>query len=143
MRRSIVVIALLALMVVPAAGALAGGRTLTTQMTGAAEVPGPGDPDGSGSARIVVNSGVGRVCWWISVENITLPAAAAHIHQAPVGVPGPIVVTLSPPDATGTSSGCADVDRSLAKDIRKHPAAYYVNVHTSDFQAGAIRGQLG
>jgi CHRD domain len=143
MRRSIVVIAVLALMLVPATGAVAGGRTLTTRMTGAAEVPGPGDPDGSGSARITVNSGLGQVCWWISVENITLPAAAAHIHQAPVGVAGPIVVTLSPPDATGMSSGCADVEQALAKDIRKHPSAYYVNVHTSDFQAGAIRGQLG
>jgi hypothetical protein len=142
MRRSIVVIAVLALTLIPAGSALAGGRTLTTQMTGAAEVPGPGDPDGSGSARITVNSGIGQVCWRISVENITLPAAAAHIHEAPVGVPGPIVVTLSPPDATGTSSGCADVDRSLAKDIRKHPSSYYVNVHTSDFQAGAVRGQL-
>lgn len=143
MRRSILLIAIFALIVVPAGGSLAAGRQLTTQLTGAAEVPGPGDPDGSGSAHITVNSGIGQVCWRISVENITLPALAAHIHEAPVGVAGPVVVTLSPPDATGTSSGCADVDRSLAKDIRKHPAEYYVNVHTTGFEAGAVRGQLG
>jgi hypothetical protein len=29
------------------------------------------------------------------------------------------------------------------KDILTNPAAYYVNVHTSDYPAGAVRGQLG
>jgi hypothetical protein len=121
----------------------AGGRPFTTTLTGAAEVPGPGDPDGSGTARVALNPGQGEVCFTITVANITLPATAAHIHEAPVGVAGPIVVTLAPPDASGTVTGCAsDVDQEEIKEIIQHPEEYYVNVHTTDYPAGAVRGQL-
>ncbi|HUF59921.1 MAG TPA: CHRD domain-containing protein, partial [Actinomycetota bacterium] len=74
---------------------------------------------------------------------ITLPSIGAHIHLAPVTDPGPIVVPLTAPDSTGMSSGCTTVDRALAKAIAKDPSAYYVNVHTTDFPAGALRAQLG
>ena len=119
-----------------------GGRPLSTTMTGAAERPGPGDPDGTGTATIRVTPGLGRVCFVLNVANITLPAAAAHIHIAPPTDPGPIVVTLVAPDATGSSQGCVSTTRALVKAILKNPSAYYVNVHTPLFPGGAIRGQL-
>ena len=34
-----------------------GGRRLTATLAGAAEVPGPGDPDGAGTAVITLNQG--------------------------------------------------------------------------------------
>ena len=120
------------------------GRKFTTTLTGAAEVPGPGDPDGSGTATITLNHGQGTVCWEIQVSNITLPAIAAHIHEAPAGVAGPVVIPLFPPvpDESGFSSGCMSADREEIKEIIQHPEEYYVNVHTTDFPAGAVRGQL-
>ena len=127
----------------PALGAdPGGGRPLSATLTGAAEVPGPGDPNGIGEAEITINPGHEEVCWEITVENITLPATAAHIHVGSPTDAGPVVVQLSPPDASGSSSGCAPVSRELAKAILKNPENYYVNVHTNDFPAGAIRGQL-
>jgi hypothetical protein len=136
--------AALALTLVLATSALAGGRPFNTTLSGANEAPGPGDPDGTGSATITLNQGTGTVCWSIQVEDITLPATAAHIHVAPAGDPGPVVVGLSAPDANGVSSGCvSDVDPALIKAIRQNPSQYYVNVHTTDFPAGALRGQLG
>ena len=122
-----------------------GGRKFTTTLTGAAEVPVPGDPDGSGTATVWLNHGQGRVCWEISVSDIQ-PVMAAHIHVAPAGVPGPVVVPLFPPlpDADGFSSGCIeDVSRDLIKAIIQNPEGYYVNVHNAAFPAGALRGQLG
>jgi hypothetical protein len=119
-----------------------GGRQLTATLTGAAEVPGPGDADGSGTASVRLRLGQGQICFRLTAAGITLPAAAAHIH---VGLPteaGPIVVPLVPPDATGVSSGCVNVARTLVRAILTNPSGYYVNVHTSDFPAGAIRGQL-
>jgi hypothetical protein len=138
----------LLLLVVLAAGlvaavasvAVAGGRPLSATLTGAAEVPGPADPDGSGSAFITVNPGQGEICFELTASNIA-PATAAHIHVGPVGVAGPIVVGLTPP-TSGSSSGCVSADRDLAKDILKNPEEYYVNVHNAPFPAGAIRGQL-
>lgn len=121
--------------------AATGGRPFSTDLSGAEEVPGPGDPDGSGWARITVNPGLGRVCYWLEVSDIA-PAAAAHIHSAPAGVAGPIVVHFAAP-TSGSASGCADVTRDLALSIIQHPSAYYVNVHNSEHPAGAVRGQLG
>jgi CHRD domain len=111
-------------------------------LTGAAEVPGPGDPDGTGTASFTINRGTGTVCWDVTVEDILLPAIGAHIHVVPPD-PGPIVVPITPPDETGTSSGCTTVSRELAKDITKDPSSYYFNVHTTDFPGGALRSQLG
>jgi hypothetical protein len=117
------------------------GLPLTTSLTGAAEVPGPGDPDGSGTAKITINPGTGEVCWEIQVRDIA-PAVAAHIHRGTADVAGPVVVPLSAPDANGFSSGCATADKELAVDIFRNSEAFYVNVHTADFPAGALRGQL-
>ncbi len=121
-------------------GADQGGRQLTTTLTGEQEVPVPGDPDGIGFATVTVNPGQGVLCYELSVSGIA-PATAAHLHEAPVGVVGPVVVTLEAP-TDGSSGGCIDVGRDLAKDILKNPAGFYVNVHNAEFPAGALRGQL-
>ena len=117
-----------------------GGRKLQTSLTGAAEAPNPGDPDGRGMATVTVNAGKRQVCYTLSVRNID-PATAAHIHEAPSGVAGPVKVTLRAP-TTGRSSGCVTVSRALALEILKDPADYYVNVHNPAFPTGAVRGQL-
>lgn len=120
--------------------ASAGGRPLSAELTGAAEVPGPGDPDGTGHASVTVNPGKSEVCYELHVANID-PATAAHIHVGAAGEAGPVVVGLAAP-TNGMSSGCATVDRELALAILKHPDQYYVNVHNASFPAGAVRGQL-
>jgi len=120
-----------------------GARRLSTELTGAAEAPGPGDPDGSGTATIRLRPTRSEVCFEITVSDIALPAIAAHIHVAPVGEPGLVVVPLTPPDASGTSSGCvSDVDPALIRNITQNPEQYYVNVHNAEFPDGAVRGQL-
>jgi hypothetical protein len=121
-------------------GADQGGRQLTTTLTGEQEVPVRGDLDGIGFAAVTVNPGQGLVCYELSVSGIKA-ATAAHIHEAPVGVAGPVLEDLLPPK-DGFSSGCVEVDRAEAKDILKNPADYYVNVHNVEFPGGALRGQL-
>jgi hypothetical protein len=121
------------------ASAEPGGVPFTVPLTGGAERPGPGDPDGSGTATLTVNPGLGQVCWTIDVADVE-PLRAAHIHLAPSTDPGPIVVELEVGPVGG--SGCTDVDRDLALDIIRNPSAYYVNVHNMPYPAGALRGQL-
>ena len=148
-RRSLAVVACLTwAMLVPAAPILAdeSGRPFSTSLTGAVEIPGPGDPDASGTARLVLNQGLGKVCFRVNWEDVNGTVFAAHIHAAPAGVAGPIVVTLFEGTFAGTDSvsGCATgVDRGLIKAIRQAPAGFYVNVHSiPDFPGGAVRGQL-
>jgi hypothetical protein len=133
--------------IVGVAGASTGGRPLSTGMTGAEEAPGPGDPDATGQADLTLNQGQGEVCFRISWADIDGTVFAAHIHVAPPGSPGPIVVPLFSGSfpGTGSTSGCVEnVDPELIKAIRQDPSAYYVNVHSNpNFPGGAIRGQLG
>jgi hypothetical protein len=117
-----------------------GGRPLSATLTGPAEVPGPGDADGGGTAKITLNQGQGQVCFEITVSNIQA-ATAAHIHEAPAGQAGPVVVTLTAP-ASGSSKDCVAADQELIKRIRQNPENFYVNVHNAEFPDGAVRGQL-
>jgi hypothetical protein len=136
----VMVAAFAAVAVMFAGGSSAGGRPITVAMTGPQEAPVPGDPDGSGIASFTLNQGLGEICFRLEVSDIE-PATAAHIHVAPPGEPGPIVVPLIAP-TSGSSSGCVDVAEDLIKAIRQNPGAYYVNVHNEDFPGGAVRGQL-
>ena len=134
----------LALATTPAAASLAqkegedAGRPLTAHLAGTNEVP-SGDPDGSGHARVTLNQGRSRICFDIEVEDIGT-VVNAHIHAAPAGVNGPVVVPFNP--AVNGLKNCVTADPDLIKDIRQNPANYYVNVHTSEFPGGAVRGQL-
>lgn len=139
--------ALAVLLLVPgSAVASTGGTPLATGMDGAQEAPGPGDPDATGEASFTLNQGQGRVCFELSWTDIDGTVVAAHIHQAPAGQAGGVVVGLFSGSLSGSdsASGCIeDVDRALVKAIRKDPSAYYVNVHSTAFPPGAVRGQLG
>lgn len=116
------------------------GDTLYAALTGEAEVPGPGDPDGSGAAHVTLDPNAGTACFEITVENIEEPQAA-HIHTGAAGTSGPPVVDFD--IGNQGLSGCVDADAATLEDIQAMPSEYYVNVHNAEFGGGAVRGQLG
>ncbi len=135
-----------ALMLIAAIPAAAGGRPLVAELSGANEVPTPGDADGSGTMQLTLNQGQGEICFDLDVSNIDSPTRA-HIHAAPAGVNGGVVVfffdmVIADPIPV-TFDGCVHgIDKDLIKDIRQNPQDYYINVHNAAFPGGAIRGQL-
>lgn len=116
------------------------GKSWTTALVGNQEVPGPGDPDGTGTAKVTADATTNTVCVDIAVQNISRPTMA-HIHRGARGVAGPPVVTLTTPTG-GASKECLTVEKAMAAAIIADPAGYYVNIHTQDFPKGAIRGQI-
>jgi hypothetical protein len=115
-------------------------RTFHISLTGEAESP-AGDPVATGTATLRLRAGQRKVCYSLSAKNLPR-AVAAHIHRGKAGVSGNVVVPLKTPNAAGNAKGCAKASKALVRSMIKHPAAYYVNVHTAEFPAGAIRGQL-
>ena len=129
---------MLAALVLAVPASAAPLAVLEAHLTGEKEVPGPGDPNGSGDAVVKVYKA--KVCYALEVRRIA-PATAAHIHLGLRGEAGPVVATLKPP-TDGSSGGCVAVPRALSLGLKEHPGRYYVNVHNDPYPAGAVRGQL-
>jgi hypothetical protein len=113
-------------------------------LSGATEVPGPGDAEGYGVAAITIDPTTNTITFDATVAEIMLPAAMAHIHEGEAGVSGPVVVNANgAPDAQGVQFSTSDVlDPAVVQAILSNPAGYYYNIHTEEFPDGAVRGQL-
>ena len=133
------VMALALVHVAPVVAGQAMGNAKATLM-GGAEVPGPGDPKGSGTVVVTFDPDNGDVCYELSVANLQ-EATAAHIHKGVKGEEGQVEVALEAPK-TGTAKGCTKADVVVIEAIMQDPTDYYVNVHTAAFPKGAVRGQL-
>lgn len=131
-----------------------GGQKFAMVLTDEAEVPGPGDPNATGTADIIINPGQQRVCWEITTDDVN-PAfveaagTGAHIHPGDETEANPPIINLGL-TLNGTDTGCVTVsNRALLMDIIKNPEEYYVNLHwrhptdtSLNFSAGALRAQM-
>ena len=123
--------------------AAAADARLYAIMTGAAERPGPGDPDGIGRAVITIDDASNQLCLALQFVNVTIPTSGLHIHVAPPTAPGPIVVPFANPTSNQLYQCVTVADEALLDDIAANPGKYYINLHTlPGFGPGAIRGQL-
>ncbi len=122
--------------------AMAAETTLTAELAGVTEGENPGNPDGSGSATITLDPETGEACWEMSADGIGA-VTQSHIHVGGEGESGDVVVPLDVDGFEGTTEGCtSDQEADVLQGIIDDPAGFYVNLHTDDFPAGAIRGQL-
>ncbi|HEX2403164.1 MAG TPA: CHRD domain-containing protein [Acidimicrobiia bacterium] len=107
--------------------------------------------DGEGESEFTWRRG--RVRYAVEWEDLTSPVGAGHIHCAPAGSNGSVGVTLvhEPLDAddrvrgsfTEPDAGNACMWDSLGDVLAAMLTGNaYVNIHTANFQAGEIRGQI-
>jgi len=101
-------------------------------MNGHNEVP-PADPDATGVAMFSLKRN-GQLCWVIFTHKVDGTITGAHIHANPTGV---VVVPLSTAPV-----GCTWVDKKLARSLRMYPMGFYVNVHSTVWPKGALRGHI-
>ncbi|MFC5829150.1 CHRD domain-containing protein [Nonomuraea insulae] len=123
--------------------------TLSAQADGAQEVA-----ENDGKKR---GDADGRATWWLRPDGSSIAYTATwsglarvtngHLHKAAAGRNGPVAADLFaapkglPANVTGLA-GEAKVPAKVVKRIAANPAAYYTNLHTTDFDGGAVRGQL-
>jgi len=114
---------------------------LAAHMEGEQEVP-PVPTPGTGTFH-GMRTAPDQLHYTYSWQNLLGNAQAAHIHEAPPGQNGPIVIPLvAPSGQSGFREDTATADPALLDDICANPSAYYVNVHTDLYPGGEIRGQL-
>ena len=139
------VLALVAALAIPAANA-AAPVTVSAQLKGNNEVPGPGDPNGKGEIFVTLKKAKRKVCFALSWKRIQGPKAG-HIHRGGPGVAGPVKVKLfeqaNALPNPGAVEGCVSKRRRVIRRIARHPERFYVNLHNEEYPDGAIRGQLG
>ena len=127
------------------AGALEAEDTVHTigaSLFGENEVGGKGaGKEASGNFEGEIDMEAGTLCYFLETEALE-GFTAAHIHKGKAGENGPPVVVLQLTGEDGDEV-CAEVDAAVLKGIVKDQEGHYVNVHTSAFPAGAVRGQLG
>lgn len=130
-----------------------------THATGDEEVPTPVDTNAQGQANFKLSKDGSEMSFKVNVANID-DVIGIHIHQAPAGSNGPIVVpllgnpfittpltvngtivegTITASDLAGPLAGTSL--SALVAEIRAGNT--YLNVHTSDYPGGEIRGQIG
>ncbi len=121
------------------AGVSAPLRVYRVKLTGVAETP-RGAPNGSAAAVIAIHRGP-VVCWRFSHLHGFSIATVAHIHTGAKGRTGSVLVPLSSGPRLH-HRGCVQASAAAVKAIERHPAGYYVNIHSARYPAGAIRAQL-
>ena len=145
----------------PPAAPAPAPTVLTAHLSGANEVSattgavGVGDPDGSGDAAVLFRGGT--VDFALSWSKIGAPTRG-HIHIGAAGVNGGIEVPFFeqlapgstdtyvhqiPTSAVGVTGSVKGADPAVLAAIAADPAGFYVNIHTDEYPAGAVRGQLG
>ncbi len=77
-----------------------------------------------------------------SVKTSGVVGTAAHIHMAPAGRNGPVIVTLTKSSDGNTWSVPAGAKLTDAQYDAYKASGLYVNVHSAANKGGEIRGQL-
>jgi len=135
------------------ATATATAGALTAAVTPESEVPlcPAAAPGAKGTAEVTVAPDESSITATVTHSGLSGDPTAAHIHSAPSGVAGPVVLPFSgslasPINRTFTAAdyvaaaGAPPDFPSFVKSLKAGGA--YVNVHTAACKPGEIRGQL-
>lgn len=105
-----------------------------------------GDHYGRGFARLDLDPRNERVCYVLTWSRLDGDVTAFHIHAGPRHSDGPVWINFFNNERfdgdRGTVANCVHADRGKIRDIIDEPSDYYLTVHTTAHEMGAIRGQL-
>ncbi len=115
-------------------------QSFTVNLDGLQEVPANAAP-GFGSGTLTLTGT--NLAWNINFSGLLSGVVASHIHaSAGYGTNAPVVLSLNPPlgSTAGSIIGSSDVSMAIVTALTNGLA--YVNIHTSVFPGGEIRGQI-
>jgi hypothetical protein len=132
----------LVLLTIVAAPAYGQVFQISVPMNGAQEVPPVATP-GTGLGTIIVNMATATISGTVSFSGLTSPTTAGHIHVAPAGVNGPVIIPMI--EGLGVTEGTMLIPETPL--FPEHMVALnnnqlYLNIHTTNNLGGEIRGQI-
>jgi hypothetical protein len=105
-----------------------------------------GDHDGRGIAGLDFDAEHERVCYYVTWDSLHGDVTAFHLHHAPRHQDGGIWINFFNNEHFNgyhnTVADCVHSSRDEIHEVLDHPADFYLNLHTTAHQMGAIRGQL-
>lgn len=100
-----------------------------------------GEENNLGLGLFQISASLDTLNYFVQLSNLTTFAAAAHLHNAPLGVTGDVVFNMTDDLLENLIVGVdLPIDKSLVKNILS--GDIYLNVHTEANPDGEIRGQL-
>jgi hypothetical protein len=121
-----------------AAPSLAAMVDLKADLKASNEVP-PNESTGTGSVTATFDSDSNKLSWKGTVSGLIGTVTAAHFHAAEAGRNGAVAVPIIGADK-GSFEGSATLTDTQAEDLMA--GRWYVNIHTTTYKAGEIRGQV-
>ena len=118
--------------------ALAVTVDLKADLKASNEVP-PNESKGAGSVTATFDTDSNKLSWKGSVSGLIGTVTAAHFHAAEAGRNGAVAVPITGADK-GSFEGSATLTDTQAEDLMA--GKWYVNIHTTTYKAGEIRGQM-
>ncbi|NNE25625.1 MAG: CHRD domain-containing protein, partial [Saprospiraceae bacterium] len=116
------------------------GRLLFTgRLSGGQEVPSV-QTDATGVVGILLNTTMDRATVNLSVNGLTGNFAGVHLHEAPAGDNGGVVVNLTDDFISNRISTEIDISPELLDMLMA--GNIYINVHTDAFPDGELRAQV-
>ena len=117
----------------------AATKTFFAVLNGGQETPAT-DSDALGVAFLTFDDKSLSVCYSVTFSRLSATETAAHIHGpgAP-GVSAPVLVALAPVPGN-PKNGCVTLPKANKKDLKR--GLTYVNIHSTRFPSGEIRGQV-
>lgn len=120
----------------------AAQQKFTVSLHGRQEVP-ANNSSGNGSCMITLNQTETQITVECAYRNLTSNVVGAHIHDnGPVGVNGPIRFNFNYTGGTSGTIGPVTFSTTPAQIADLRSNKWYVNIHTSNFPGGEIRGQI-
>src|SRR5262249_34220246 len=113
---------------------------LLAELRGANEVP-ANDSAAIGAALVTLDAN-DVVTFEVSIAGVAQTPTLAQIYESSAGGNGPAVLNFATAFQNGRISGTLQADAEVAKRIRDNPGLFYVNLASSAFPNGEIRGQL-
>lgn len=119
---------------------LSSSLLFTAQLSGENEVPEVAT-SARGLATFTFDEKKSTMYFNVHLTGLSGPITGMHIHEAPEGENGPVIIHLTP-FLNGTRAKGAVRNISRASFAKFLTGDYYINVHTEENPGGEIRGQI-